>query len=190
MENECPTSLVRHGIENAAFVRLASILEALFLTALPSPSSLTTCVAQFELRLSPRQAPSSWPLTIPSLPLGSNTLPSHFFLFLDLILGSVTFVKAKDGKRGWEPMKNGAAFQSVCKHLQHFTSSSSVFTLREVCSSCVCWTAWRTQVGEDGPTHQPIETIPSLRLIPDLTVMRPADGNETAGAYKYLVKYK
>lgn len=39
------------------------------------------------------------------------------------------------------------------------------------------------QVGEDGPTHQPIETIPSLRLIPDLTVIRPADGNETAGAY-------
>merc|ERR1712151_720737 len=39
-------------------------------------------------------------------------------------------------------------------------------------------------VGEDGPTHQPIETIPSLRLIPDLTVIRPADCNETAGAYK------
>merc|ERR1711972_1050570 len=43
-------------------------------------------------------------------------------------------------------------------------------------------------VGEDGPTHQPIETIPSLRIIPDLTVMRPADGNETAGAYKYAVE--
>ena len=42
----------------------------------------------------------------------------------------------------------------------------------------------KSEVGEDGPTHQPIETIPSLRLIPDLTVMRPADGNETAGAYK------
>ena len=41
-------------------------------------------------------------------------------------------------------------------------------------------------MGEDGPTHQPIETLPSLRLIPDLTVMRPADGNETAGAYKRL----
>jgi len=39
-------------------------------------------------------------------------------------------------------------------------------------------------VGEDGPTHQPIETIPSLRMIPDLTVIRPADGNETSGAYK------
>merc|ERR1719242_292841 len=43
-------------------------------------------------------------------------------------------------------------------------------------------------VGEDGPTHQPIETVPSLRIIPDLTVMRPADGNETAGAYKYAVE--
>jgi transketolase len=39
-------------------------------------------------------------------------------------------------------------------------------------------------VGEDGPTHQPIETVPSLRMIPDLTVIRPADGNETSGAYK------
>merc|ERR1712127_698246 len=38
-------------------------------------------------------------------------------------------------------------------------------------------------LGEDGPTHQPIETIPSLRMIPNLVVMRPADGNETAGAY-------
>ncbi|MDY6940449.1 MAG: transketolase [Cyanobacteriota bacterium] len=39
-------------------------------------------------------------------------------------------------------------------------------------------------LGEDGPTHQPIETIPSLRAIPDLVVIRPADGNETSGAYK------
>jgi transketolase len=43
-------------------------------------------------------------------------------------------------------------------------------------------------LGEDGPTHQPVETIPSLRLIPDLVVMRPADGNETAGAYKIAVE--
>merc|ERR1719355_310393 len=43
-------------------------------------------------------------------------------------------------------------------------------------------------VGEDGPTHQPVETIPSLRLIPDLVVMRPADGNETSGAYKIAVE--
>lgn len=37
-------------------------------------------------------------------------------------------------------------------------------------------------VGEDGPTHQPVETTSSLRLIPDLDVIRPADGEETAAA--------
>ena len=38
-------------------------------------------------------------------------------------------------------------------------------------------------VGEDGPTHQPVETIPALRLIPNLDVIRPADAEETAGAF-------
>ena len=37
-------------------------------------------------------------------------------------------------------------------------------------------------VGEDGPTHQPVETTSALRLIPDLDVIRPADGEETAAA--------
>ncbi len=43
-------------------------------------------------------------------------------------------------------------------------------------------------LGEDGPTHQPIEHIASLRLIPNLIVIRPADGNETSGAYKVAVE--
>ncbi len=43
-------------------------------------------------------------------------------------------------------------------------------------------------VGEDGPTHQPIETIPSLRAIPNMLVFRPGDGNETSGAYKIAVE--
>ncbi|MEX1377961.1 MAG: transketolase [Eubacteriales bacterium] len=38
-------------------------------------------------------------------------------------------------------------------------------------------------VGEDGPTHQPIEQLASLRSIPDMTVMRPADSKETAAAW-------
>lgn len=42
-------------------------------------------------------------------------------------------------------------------------------------------------VGEDGPTHEPIEQIPSLRLIPSLIVFRPADANETMHAYKYAL---
>ncbi|MBD2257659.1 transketolase [Pseudanabaena sp. FACHB-2040] len=43
-------------------------------------------------------------------------------------------------------------------------------------------------LGEDGPTHQPVETIASLRVIPNLVVIRPADGNETSGAYKVAVE--
>ncbi|BAZ16074.1 transketolase [Calothrix sp. NIES-4071] len=42
--------------------------------------------------------------------------------------------------------------------------------------------------GEDGPTHQPVETIASLRAIPNLTVIRPADGTETSGAYKVAIE--
>ncbi len=38
-------------------------------------------------------------------------------------------------------------------------------------------------VGEDGPTHQPVETVSSLRLIPGFEVIRPADPEETAGAF-------
>ncbi len=38
-------------------------------------------------------------------------------------------------------------------------------------------------VGEDGPTHQPVETVSALRLIPGLDVIRPADSEETAGAF-------
>lgn len=39
-------------------------------------------------------------------------------------------------------------------------------------------------LGEDGPTHQPVEQITSLRTIPNLVVLRPADGNETAKAWQ------
>ncbi|MCT0230267.1 transketolase [Synechococcus sp. CS-1324] len=42
-------------------------------------------------------------------------------------------------------------------------------------------------LGEDGPTHQPVETLASLRSIPNLLVIRPGDGNETSGAYQVAV---
>ncbi|HEY4132654.1 MAG TPA: transketolase [Gemmatimonadaceae bacterium] len=42
-------------------------------------------------------------------------------------------------------------------------------------------------LGEDGPTHQPVEQLAALRAIPDMTVMRPADANETAVAWRYAV---
>jgi transketolase len=43
-------------------------------------------------------------------------------------------------------------------------------------------------VGEDGPTHQPIEHVMSLRAIPGLTVLRPADPNETAAAWRVAIE--
>ncbi|WP_100331013.1 transketolase [Bacillus xiapuensis] len=45
-------------------------------------------------------------------------------------------------------------------------------------------------VGEDGPTHEPVEQLSSLRSIPNLQVVRPADGNETAAAWKLAVTSK
>jgi transketolase len=45
------------------------------------------------------------------------------------------------------------------------------------------WTHDSVGVGEDGPTHQPVETTSSLRLIPNLDVIRPGDAEETAGAF-------
>ncbi|MBK3332802.1 transketolase [Persephonella atlantica] len=45
-------------------------------------------------------------------------------------------------------------------------------------------------VGEDGPTHQPVEHLMSFRVMPDLTVIRPADANETVEAWKIAIKEK
>lgn len=45
-------------------------------------------------------------------------------------------------------------------------------------------------LGEDGPTHQPIEQIASLRAIPGLIVIRPADANETLEAWKFALQHK
>ncbi len=45
-------------------------------------------------------------------------------------------------------------------------------------------------VGEDGPTHQPVEHVAALRAIPNLLVFRPADANETAQAWKFILGYK
>jgi transketolase len=43
-------------------------------------------------------------------------------------------------------------------------------------------------LGEDGPTHQPVEHLTALRLIPNLVVLRPADANETAAAWRVALE--
>ncbi|UPW11429.1 transketolase [Gordonia terrae] len=49
------------------------------------------------------------------------------------------------------------------------------------------WTHDSIGLGEDGPTHQPIEHLAALRAIPNLDVVRPADANETAYAWQHLL---
>ncbi|MEU7000743.1 transketolase [Nonomuraea sp. NPDC046570] len=51
------------------------------------------------------------------------------------------------------------------------------------------WTHDSIGLGEDGPTHQPIEHLWALRAIPGLDVVRPADANETAAAWKAVLKH-
>jgi transketolase len=50
------------------------------------------------------------------------------------------------------------------------------------------WTHDSVALGEDGPTHQPIEQLATLRAIPGLDIVRPADANETAWAWKTIVE--
>jgi len=45
-------------------------------------------------------------------------------------------------------------------------------------------------IGEDGPTHQPVEHLAALRAIPNLIVIRPADANETVVAWKFALEYR
>ncbi|MFL6157454.1 MAG: transketolase family protein, partial [Marmoricola sp.] len=50
------------------------------------------------------------------------------------------------------------------------------------------WTHDSIGLGEDGPTHQPVEHLAALRAIPGLDVIRPADGNETVAAWKAVIE--
>ena len=50
------------------------------------------------------------------------------------------------------------------------------------------WTHDSVALGEDGPTHQPVEQLAALRAIPDLDIVRPGDANETAWAWKTILE--
>ncbi|MFC0107089.1 transketolase [Kibdelosporangium aridum] len=55
-------------------------------------------------------------------------------------------------------------------------------------SAIYVWTHDSIGLGEDGPTHQPIEHLAALRAIPGLTLLRPGDANETAAAWKAAIE--
>lgn len=94
----------------------------------------------------------------------------------------------------------GAICNAIALHspgLIPYCSTFFVFTdymrapirLSALCGSGVIYVMTHDSIGlgEDGPTHQPVEHLFSLRAMPNILVLRPADGTETSGAYRIAV---
>lgn len=80
----------------------------------------------------------------------------------------------------------GATFLIFSDYLRPALRLSALMKLRTL----FVFTHDSIGLGEDGPTHQPIEQLASLRAIPNVVVIRPADANETAEAWKFAIKHK
>merc|ERR1719183_519610 len=86
---------------------------------------------------------------------------------------------------------NGIAYHGIFKasgstflvFVDYFRPTIRVASLAELNRVSYILTHDSIGVGEDGPTHQPVETVSGLRVMPNLDVIRPCDGEETAGAY-------
>ena len=93
-----------------------------------------------------------------------------------------------------------AAVNGIAAHGGLVPFGSTFFTFSDYCRSAIRMGALQSShslyifthdsigLGADGPTHQPVEHLMSLRAIPQLTVFRPADANETAACWKLMVE--
>jgi transketolase len=142
--------------------------------------------------------------TLPELIGGSADLaPSN----KTALKGTGDFQKGSYGERnlhfGVREHAMGAICNAIALHgsgLIPYGATFLVFTdymrnairLSAISEARVIWVMTHDSiaVGEDGPTHQPVEHVASLRMIPNLNVYRPADGNETSAAYKVAVESK
>ena len=124
-----------------------------------------------------------------------------------------SFVPAKWSTKAWTPKSNGRILHfgvrehamgavlngiSLSGHSRVFGGTFLVFSdymrpsvrlaaLMNIAPIYV-WTHDSVALGEDGPTHQPIEHLAALRAIPGLSVVRPADANETSAAWLEILK--
>lgn len=78
----------------------------------------------------------------------------------------------------------GATFLIFSDYMRHSIRLAALMQLHVI----FVFTHDSIGLGEDGPTHQPVEQLPSLRLIPRLIVIRPADANETAVAWQVAIE--
>jgi transketolase len=100
-------------------------------------------------------------------------------------------------EHGMGAIMNGlAAYGTVLPYggtfLNFVSYAAGAVRLSALSQERVIWVATHDSIGlgEDGPTHQPIETLPHFRALPNCMVWRPADGNETSGAYYVAVSSK
>ena len=124
-----------------------------------------------------------------------------------------SFVPAKWSTKAWTPKSNGRILHfgvrehamgavlngiALSGHSRVFGGTFLVFSdymrpsvrlaaLMNIAPIYV-WTHDSVALGEDGPTHQPIEHLAALRAIPGLSVVRPADANETSAAWLEILK--
>ncbi|MBF0425588.1 MAG: transketolase [Magnetococcales bacterium] len=85
---------------------------------------------------------------------------------------------------GWIPY--GGTFLAFSDYMRGAVRMSALMGLHVI----YVLTHDSVSVGEDGPTHQPVEHVAALRLIPNLIVLRPADAIETVGAWRHTMRMK
>ncbi|MEH7453096.1 transketolase [Gottfriedia acidiceleris] len=143
----------------------------------------------------------------------ANVLPSFFGGSADLAGSNKTYMNGKgdftresyDGRNIWFGVREfamGAALNGMALHggVQAFGATFFVFSdylkpairLAALMNLPVTYvfTHDSIAVGEDGPTHEPVEQLAAFRSMPNLNVIRPADGNESSAAWKVAVEAK
>lgn len=141
----------------------------------------------------------------------ADVVPSFFGGSADLAGSNKTYMKNKhdfsradySGKNIWYGVREfamGAAMNGIALHggLKTFGGTFFVFSdylrpairLASLMKLPVTYVLTHDSiaVGEDGPTHEPIEQLAALRSIPGLSVIRPADGNESSAAWKLALE--
>jgi len=112
----------------------------------------------------------------PSLPGGKNI---NFGVREHAMAAAVNGITLHGGTRGY-----GASFLIFSDYARPALRLSALME----CPSIFVFTHDSVGVGEDGPTHEPVEQLTSLRAIPNFNLFRPCDGNETAAGWKVALR--
>lgn len=143
----------------------------------------------------------------------SNILPSFFGGSADLAGSNKTYMNGKgdftresyNGRNIWFGVREfamGAALNGMALHGGVHAFGATFFVFSDYLKPAIrlaalmnlpvtyVFTHDSIAVGEDGPTHEPVEQLAAFRSLPNLNVIRPADGNESSAAWKVAVEAK